>query len=224
MSLKEILYKSSFIRNLTYKIKLDRANRKRWINGNNIRIENEGRLYKVTQKIIGDNNTLSIGKYTTIANTRIVIVGNNNSIKIGNGCGFEGGVLWIEGSNNEIILEDKVKVMNASFAAIEDNQSIHVGSDSLFSYDVEIRTSDSHSIIDTTTNRRINKPGSITIGRHVWIGAKSSILKGTTIGDNSIIGTRSIVTKDIPANSIAAGSPARVIKENVNWSHEHLNE
>lgn len=224
MNIKEILYKNSWIRNFTYKIKMDRANRKRRLEGTNININNQGRFYKVTQKVIGNNNTITIGKYTTVSNTRIVIMGSNNSITLGNGCGFESGVLWIEGSNNQIILGDRVKVINASFAAIEDNQSIRVGDDSLFSYNVEIRTSDSHSIIDLESNKRLNIPQSIEIGKHVWIGSKVTLLKGVHIGDNSIVGTGSIVTKDVPSNSLATGIPAKIIKSGVNWSYDHLKE
>lgn len=53
----------------------------------------------------------------------------------------------------------------------------------------------------------------VIIGNHVWIGANVTILKGVTIGDNVVIGAGSVVTKDIPANSIAVGSPAKVIKK-----------
>lgn len=222
MGLKSFLYKSSTIRNFTYELKQKRANKKIWIKGNNIKIENKGRFYNVTQKIIGDNNTLIVGEYTTISNVRLVILGSNNIIKIGSGCGIEKGVLWIEGSNNKIVLGDRVKVMDASFAAVESNQSILVDDDCLFSYSVEIRTSDSHSIIDNITKQRINKPQSVSIGKHVWVGAYTSILKGVRIGDNSIVGTRSIVTKDVPSNVVVAGAPARVIKTEVNWSYDHL--
>jgi len=54
--------------------------------------------------------------------------------------------------------------------------------------------------------------GPITIGNNVWLADKVSILKGVTIGDNVIIGANSVVTKDIPSNCIAAGIPAKVIK------------
>lgn len=55
------------------------------------------------------------------------------------------------------------------------------------------------------------KIGRVTIGNNVFIGAESVVLPGVTIGDNVIIGANSTVTRDIPDNSVVAGSPARVI-------------
>ncbi|MFS0559945.1 sugar O-acetyltransferase [Terribacillus sp. 179-K 1B1 HS] len=52
----------------------------------------------------------------------------------------------------------------------------------------------------------------ITIGNDVWIGGSCTILAGVTIGDNSIVAAGSVVTKDVPANTIAAGNPAKHIK------------
>ena len=68
----------------------------------------------------------------------------------------------------------------------------------------------------TDANERINggcygKP--IHIGKNVWLGGDVKVLPGVTIGDNTIIGTGSIVTKDIPANVIAVGNPCKIIKE-----------
>lgn len=62
------------------------------------------------------------------------------------------------------------------------------------------------------SKRHLVSKGEIRIGKNVWIGDKVSILSGVTIGDNVIIGTGSVVTKDIPSNSMAAGVPAMVIK------------
>ena len=56
-------------------------------------------------------------------------------------------------------------------------------------------------------------PFDVTIGDNVWIGAQACILPGVTIGDNTVIAGGSVVTKDIPANVIAAGNPCRVIRE-----------
>ena len=53
----------------------------------------------------------------------------------------------------------------------------------------------------------------VTIGDSVWIGGSATILPGVTIGDNVVIGAGSVVTRDIPSNCVAAGNPARVIKQ-----------
>ena len=53
----------------------------------------------------------------------------------------------------------------------------------------------------------------VTIGRNVWIGGHSTIMAGVTIGDNTTIGAGSVVTKDIPANVLAAGNPCKIIKK-----------
>lgn len=53
----------------------------------------------------------------------------------------------------------------------------------------------------------------VRIGNNVWIGANSVVLPGVTIGDNSVIGAGSIVTRDIPANVVAVGNPCRVLRE-----------
>lgn len=56
----------------------------------------------------------------------------------------------------------------------------------------------------------------IIIGENVWIGSNVRICKGVHIGDNAIIAACSVVTKDVPANSIAAGNPAKIVKVNIN--------
>lgn len=60
--------------------------------------------------------------------------------------------------------------------------------------------------------RDLFSKGEVVIGNNVWIGDKATILSGVHIGDNVIIGANSVVTKDVPSNSLAAGNPARIIK------------
>ena len=66
---------------------------------------------------------------------------------------------------------------------------------------------------DASTKAFMNftKVGNVTIGNRVFIGAESVVLPGVTIGDDVVIGANSTVTQDIPTNSVAVGSPARVI-------------
>lgn len=66
---------------------------------------------------------------------------------------------------------------------------------------------------DHTKRSLPNTAGSVAIGNDVWVGARSIILQGVTIGDGAVIAAGSVVTRDIPPYSIAAGVPARVIKE-----------
>ncbi len=59
---------------------------------------------------------------------------------------------------------------------------------------------------------RAGQPASIIIGDNVWLGVNVTVLKGVTIGENSVIGAGSVVVKDIPSNCIAAGNPCKVIR------------
>ena len=82
---------------------------------------------------------------------------------------------------------------------------------------VEITTSDMHSILDLETNQRINPARDISIGDKVWIGQRAMILKGAKIGRGSVIGASAIVSGEVPENCVAAGNPARVIRQKISW-------
>ena len=88
---------------------------------------------------------------------------------------------------------------------------IVIGNDTAISQNVVIRDSDVHHIKGT------NNSAPIIIGNHCWIGTNVIILKGVSIGDNSVVGAGSVVTHDIPPNCAVAGNPARIIKENIDW-------
>ncbi|HEY8083241.1 MAG TPA: acyltransferase [Solirubrobacterales bacterium] len=71
-----------------------------------------------------------------------------------------------------------------------------------------------HGVVEV--ERPIRKQGIYTrdveVGSNVWIGYGACVLRGVSVGDNSIVGTNSVVTKDVPANAVVAGIPARVIR------------
>ncbi len=70
-----------------------------------------------------------------------------------------------------------------------------------------------HAIDATERNNRVYTQAPITVGNSVWFGGHVSVMMGVTIGDNCVIGAGSVVTKDIPANSIAVGNPCKVVKQ-----------
>lgn len=90
---------------------------------------------------------------------------------------------------------------------------ITIGQHVAIAENVTLRDSDNH---DITSHPHI-KSAPIIIGDHVWIGMGATILKGVTVGNGAIIAAGAVVTKDVPAQCIAAGVPAKVIKTDVTW-------
>lgn len=70
----------------------------------------------------------------------------------------------------------------------------------------------SEAIMIPPSERKLFSKGSVKIEKNVWIGESVAILPGVTIGENSIIGANSVITKNIPKNSVVGGNPARIIK------------
>lgn len=190
--------------------------------GNAISAQNSF-LRRVSVDMVGDNNKVILEGGVRLSNMMIRIRGNDNLIEIGEYCRYSGGSLWIEDSHNKILIGSGTTVEHAHMACIEDNSEIRLGKDCMLASGIDIRTGDAHSIIDRDTGKRLNNPQSVTIGNHVWIGSHCRILKGVSIGSNSIIATGSILTGSIPGNCVAGGIPGKVLKTNVTWIRERVN-
>ncbi|HEX2607492.1 MAG TPA: sugar O-acetyltransferase [Flavisolibacter sp.] len=93
-----------------------------------------------------------------------------------------------------------------------DVMEVRIGSRTLFGPNVQIYTA-THPIDAAERATGLEYAKSITIGEDVWVGGSTVICPGVTIGDRSIIGAGSVVTKDIPSDVIAAGNPCRVIRK-----------
>ena len=92
----------------------------------------------------------------------------------------------------------------------QDQGGIEIGDGSLIGHNTTIATLNH----DFNPDKRANlHPSPVKIGKNVWIGSDCTILPGVEIGNGAVIGAGSVVTKNVPANSIAVGSPARVIKQ-----------
>jgi maltose O-acetyltransferase len=92
-------------------------------------------------------------------------------------------------------------------------RSIRVGDNCRIGDGVSIIDADFHEISPATRNCSAGLVRPVSIGNNVWIGSRVTILKGVRIGDNSVIGAMSLVTKEVPHNTLVGGIPARVIRK-----------
>jgi len=175
---------------------------------------------KLRKYVIGHGNTFKYESGCFINNLNIRIIGNNNTIYVGKNCTIQNGCsIWILGNNSMVHIGEETRIgANCAIEVQEDNQSIIIGKDNMWSHDIRIRNNDSHFIYDLTTGERNNPPKSIVVGNHVWIAAYATVLKGVNIDDGAIVATRALVTKNVDKNTIVAGVPAKVVKNNVEWS------
>jgi Acetyltransferase (isoleucine patch superfamily) len=95
---------------------------------------------------------------------------------------------------------------------ILDGAKVTIGNNVFIAPNVGIYTA-GHPLDAEQRNCGLEYAYPVSIGNNVWIGAQACILPGVNIGDNTVIGAGSVVTKDIPANVVAAGNPCRVIRE-----------
>lgn len=93
-----------------------------------------------------------------------------------------------------------------------DDTHIYVGSHTLFGPNVVLATA-GHPMMPELRKHGIQYNMPIHIGENCWLGASVIVVPGVTIGDNVVIGASSVVTKDIPSNSVAMGTPCRVVRQ-----------
>jgi acetyltransferase-like isoleucine patch superfamily enzyme len=111
------------------------------------------------------------------------------------------------GETAEIVLGDAVLVVGG--ARILAARRIAIGDGAMLAANVVVTDSDWHGLYDRVG---APEPKPVRIGRNVWIGDGAFVGKGVTIGDNSVIGARAVVVRDVPADCVAAGNPARAVR------------
>ncbi|MGO1792736.1 MAG: acyltransferase [Oceanisphaera sp.] len=170
-------------------------------------------------KLSGKDNKLVILGNGKFRRCTISIKGSNNIIKIESGANISFSSLEIVGNNCLIHIGKDTDIGGAYLSAKGESTKLAIGENCMLSRDINIMTYDGHPIYDAISGEILNHPKDIKIGNKVWIAANASILKGVNVADGSIIAFGSIVTKDIEGESIAAGSPAKVIKRKIKWEH-----
>ncbi len=181
------------------------------------------RLSNVALDIVGGRNRITIGEGCIFYNLKFHIRGSDHVIEIGKNCRFtRGGLIWLEDDGCTLSIGQDTTMVEVMIAVTEPGSKVVIGEECMFANDIDIRVGDSHSVLDTATGKRINFAEDIMIGRHVWIAAHTVILKGVTIGENSVIASGAIVTRSCEPGSILAGNPAKVIRSGVSWQRQRI--
>ena len=183
-----------------------------WFNGDN---------YVLLSKIKGlGTNDLNTEK-SVIKKCDIKIIGRNNDIKL-NRCELFNCNIFMRGEGHRLVIENgESTVGSGQIVCGGKGISIHIGKECMFADGVDIWSTDTHSVLQEGV--LVNEPESITIGDHVWLGKDVAVLKGVTIGDNAVVGMRSLVTNDIRPGTLNVGSPAKEIRGGIEWTRENPN-
>ena len=147
----------------------------------------------------------------------------NSEIRIGKGVALVSDSTYnVAGINHPVIISTlaegaKIVLHNGvgiSGGSIVTSSTIEIGENTMLGVNCNIWGTDFHSIDVEERQKGVGvKSAPIKIGKDCWIGANVTVLKGVTIGDGAVIGTGAVVTQDVPANVLAAGNPAKVIKK-----------
>lgn len=183
--------------------------------------ESESRGLIRTTKLKGGGNFIYVGEGTDISRIRFDVVGSNNKLIIGRNCIIRG-MISFRGNGN-IIFIGAGTTFNEVTIISKYNGNVYIGKDCMFSSKIEVRSSDSHAVIDLETMSRSNNSDGIYIGDHVWVGKGAVIQKGAVIASDNVIGISSFVRGHFPDSStIIAGSPAKVVRKNKSWARNEL--
>jgi len=222
-SLKSHPVLGSIIRNIYY-LKMNRINRV--IHGDNNTISYKSSiLSSVVFNVRGNGNKIEIKAGCILNNVAFNILGNNHTIYIGKNCLCnKGGTITIVDNNCSLIIGEESTFNGVfSIALAESNSKIEIGRDCMFGDDIDILTSDFHSIIAQKSNQRINYAKNVAIGNHVWIGSHSILLKGTSVPENSVVSTGSVVTRPFKTKGIIiGGNPSMQLMAGITWSRERI--
>lgn len=168
--------------------------------------------YAAKLKHIGNNSR--VGKFFIIHGEGYIEIGDN--FRAGHGLILEAWDEYESGHfNPNIHIGDNVVFTDYDHISCIDH--VTIGDGTLLGRNVYI-SDNSHGRTDMSAigvppaRRKLDSKGPVMVGDNVWIGRCTTILSGVDIGDNCIIGANSVVTGDIPANCVAAGCPAKVIK------------
>lgn len=217
---RQSLKKNKLVRSLVYRIRF-LLERHSYCIGRNNKVSIQGIKIGSRIQIHGTDNQVLVKEGAVLKGAKLFIQGNHNKIIVNQNAYLEGPVVHIEDNDCLIEIGERTFIGPSHLACTEDGKSIVIGKDCMLSSNINVRTGDSHSIVDNDGNR-INPAASVSIGDHCWIGEGAKVMKGVQLQNDTIIASGAIVTRSFSSNCILAGNPAKAIRENVSWNSKRI--
>lgn len=198
-------------------------------NNNSFVINDQSFVYGEGVKTVfvcGNDNRIIVGEDCSLRKVSFFIQGCGNRIVIGDHCSAYAVQFHIEQNENEIYVGSRTTLHgrdeHSIHMAVDEGSKILIGEDCMFSHGIQIRSTDSHSIVDRN-GARLNSARNVVIGRHCWIGLQSVILKGTVLEHNCVVGAGAVCSKKYAkSNCVLAGNPAKIVREYVDWDRKFV--
>lgn len=200
---------------------------------------------EIDVKLTGWGANVKIGKNVKFPKDKSLVVHSDSIVYIGDYVNIYGCSITLS-SGSEIVIEDKCNLggvriflnvdgklkvgeestFGSGIVRTGRNQSIIIGKDCMFSWDIALLGHDGHMIFDLETYKCTNntigeRKNSIVIGNHVWIGGETAILPHSYVGSGSVLGYRTLVKGSFPNNCIIGGTPGKILKKNIAWLREN---
>ena len=172
--------------------------------------------------ITGINNIVTIYEPYSFVGARLILTGDTE-ITINKGCQAGAGFSIKKIRNikpNKLVIGKDFQCGSRCTIDLADAGDVFIGDDAKWSWNIYVKSDDTHPVFDITTGECINASTAVVIGNHVWIGMNATILKNSEIKEESVIGACSVVAKKFEEkNVVIAGNPAQIRKRNINWTH-----
>lgn len=196
---------------------------------NSVTIEKGTEIYGgqgQTVYICGNDNQIMVGENCSLRKVAFFIRGSGNRIELGSGCSAYNVQFHIEQDGSEISIGNGTTLHGREEGAIhmaaDEGSRITIGEDCMLAHSIQIRSTDSHSIVDLN-GKRLNPAKDVKIGNHCWIGLRCIILKGTEVAHNCVVAAGAVCSKKYPdSNCVLAGNPAKVVKREIDWDRKLL--
>lgn len=210
VEIKKVVLRKNPVEGLLFVVK----NLPYWVRGQMI-FASPGAIIKHAQNIRVDG-----ALYIDLANTGFLHDGDRSFLNVNGRMVIHGKVTIGRGSRFDIGPAAVCTLTNCKISGMSNfiiQYALVIEESSRIAWGCELMDNDQHVLLRDAGHSM--EHSGITVQKNVWVGSRVLILKNVTIGEGSVIGAGAVVTKTIPPHVLAAGNPARVIRENVNWQN-----